>query len=351
MSPFFRYAAAVGSVALAAAEPAVFEEPSQDRWIYPSNSTPGSRGQASSFSALPASDGVDDRFGFFLFAFDTAAQIPAGLDPSDYRILAVTVTATIGQDRLFRYDPSADPLESFATPSLPAGVVDSDPGRPVELHGAGFRNGFTAADFTESSPHGPGAPGGRNAYPLGFDPDGIARDVSNNLTDGFDSRPWAIGLADDLEAGDEVPFDTRFRFPVEATAPGTAGYLAEGLAAGRLWFSISSLHPATQQAGEFVSWYTRDDSSHVLFGGLAPTLELEVAIRLPIAITHAPGRVTLQWPALPGMRHTIESTPAPGTSSWEILDHYDAENAGPARIELDAPGPRCFYRIQLEPLP
>lgn len=351
MTSLLRNAAAAASVALAAAEPAVIDEPSQDRWMYPSNSTPGMRGQASSFSALPASAGVDDRFGFFLLAFDTNGLVPAGLPAGDYRIRSLTLTATIGQDRLFRHDPTADPRESFATPAVAAGIEDPDPGRPVELHGAGFRNDFSAADFTETSPHGPGGPGERNAYPLGFDADGLPRDVSNNITNGFDARPWAIGRAADLEPGDEVPFDTPFRFEVDASRPGVARYLAEGLSAGRLWFAISSLHPATQQGGEFVSWYTRDDSSHLLFGGLAPSLELEIGIRLPLEITHAPELVTLRWPALPGVRHTIESNPDPGAGTWEPIGQYDAESAGPVEYELSAPDRRCFYRIQLDPLP
>ena len=67
----------------------VIAEPSQDRWMYPSNSTPGTRPQASTFSALPGSAGLDDRWGFFLFAFDTGPAVPPGLPPEIYRIRSV----------------------------------------------------------------------------------------------------------------------------------------------------------------------------------------------------------------------------------------------------------------------
>lgn len=55
-------------------------EPSHDRWMYPSNGTPGTRAQASTFSALPGSSGLDDRWGFFLLAFEWRRHSPSWED-------------------------------------------------------------------------------------------------------------------------------------------------------------------------------------------------------------------------------------------------------------------------------
>lgn len=342
----------VSVVATAAAEtPQAILEPSQDRWMYPSNGTPGTRAQASTFSALPGAAGLDDRWGFFLFAFDTGAAVPVGLPPEFYQIKSVRITATIGQDFLFRYDPSYDGWRTYATPSVPASEADPDAGRPLELHGAGFRNGFSAASFTETSLHGGnGSPGTRNAHPLGFDETGAARDVSGNVTGQFESAPWAVGTTD-LDPGDLVPEGTVFRFVVDAGLPGVTAYLRDGLAAGRVWFSLDSLHPATQQAGEFVAWYTKDDVYHQLFGGIAPTLELDVDLDLPFAISRSGDTISLTWPEFPGFTFALQASPSLADGSWQTIHQHAAVESGHGGFtEAVGPGAR-FYRLALTPTP
>lgn len=348
----FRWFAWISAVASAAAGvPQQIAEPSQDRWMYPANGSPGTRAQASSFSALPDADGLDDRWGFFLFAFDTGSKIPAGLPPETYRIRSVKVTATIGQDGFFDYDPTYDEWRTYGTPTVPAAVADADTGRPVELHGAGFRNGFTAATFTETSLYGgDGTPGTRNAYPLGFDEGGTARDVSNHVTDQFESNPWAVGTTD-LGPGDPVPEDSVFTFDVDPAQPGVAAYLGEGLSAGRIWFSLDSLHPAIQQGGEFAAWYTKDDAFHQLFGGIAPALEIEVDFQIPLSISRDGNSVVLSWQEYAGLTFQLQASGTMAPGSWVTIHSHAATADGPGgHSETISTGPR-FYRLGVLPTP
>ncbi len=344
----------------AAGTPAVIAEPSQDRWMYPSNGTPGLRSQASTFSALPEFGGVDDRWGFFLFAFDTGQAVPAGLPPEFYRIRSVRITSMIGQDNLFAYDPTYDEWRTYATPSVPASSTDGDAGRPLELHGAGFRNGATAATFLETSGYGGnGLPGTRSAFPLGFDAGGVSRDVSGNVTGQFESIPWAVGQTSEIAPGDPVPEGTTFGFQINTELPGVNAYLREGLAAGRVWFSLSSLHPATEQAGEFAAYYTKDDFVHHFLmmsdpeykGGIAPTLELEVDLVFPLAIEREGNSVALHWPEFAGLTFKLQASPDLSPGSWEQVHSHAATAAGTGGYsDAIVPGKR-FYRLAIARTP
>jgi hypothetical protein len=353
MNPSIRPAllAALLATGTAAGTPTLLEEPSQDRWMYPSNGTPGTRSQASTFSALPAASGLDDRWGFFLIAFDTSEAVPPGLPAAVYQIHSAKVAATISQDLRFTYDPSYDAWHSYGTPAVPAATVDTDPGRPLELHGAGFRNGWTAASFVETSSHGPAEPGTRNAFPLGFDTGGGARDVSNNITGQFESIPWAVGTNHSLAPGTPVPLDSVFDFQINPSLPGVDEYLKQGLAAGRIWFSLSSLHPATQQAGEFVAYYTRDNVYHQLFGGLAPTLTLQASLDLKLSITRSAGQVTLSWPQFAGFTHRLEASPDLAASSWVVVHSHAAVTSGQGVFTESPAAATRFYRLALTKSP
>ena len=335
-------------------------EPSQDRWMYPSNVTPGNRSQASTFSALPGAAGLDDRWGFFLMSFETGSAVPAGLPPEFYRIRAVKLTAMIAQDNLFAYDPSYDEWRTYGTPSVPPALADPDAGRPLELHGAGFRNGRSAATFLETTPYGGnGQPGTRSAFPLGFAADGTPRDVSNNVTGQFESAPWAVGQHPELSPGDPVPEGTVMDFTLDPALPGVDAYLREGLAAGRLWFSLSSLHPATQQAGEFVAYYTRDDFAHRFSlanvpgytGGIAPTLVLAADIAVPLSITRNGNMVSLQWPEFPGFTFCLQASPDLSPASWQAVHQHDATTTGNGVFNEPLQAGNRFYRLGILPTP
>ncbi|MGD7654621.1 MAG: hypothetical protein ACQCXQ_15490 [Verrucomicrobiales bacterium] len=326
------------------------DQPSADRWMYPANSTPGSRAQASTFSALPASSGQDDRYGFFLMAFDTAALIPPGLDPDNYQIESITLTATIGQDGLFTYDPTADPVATYSTPDSAATLADADTGRPLELHGAGFRNDYTAATYAETDPYGDASPGNRNAFPLGYDSSGSSRDVSNNVTDGFESIPWSVGTAP-LTPGAAVPLDTVFTFEIDLTLPGVAGYLRQSLSDGKIWLALSSLHPAVQSGGEFVSYYTSNDFLHQLVGGYAPALAAQITINHPLTLTIDPQTThrTLTWPQAAGFTYQLQTSSTLTHADWTTIHSRTATEPGTATFtDPDALDHR-FYRLAILP--
>ena len=73
--------------------------------------------------------------------------------------------------------------------------------------------------------------------------------------------------------------------------------------------SLTSLHPATQQADEFVAWLTKDDPYHQLFGGQAPSLSIEAELDLPVTISNSAGLASLSWPEYAGFTHTLQASP------------------------------------------
>jgi hypothetical protein len=224
-------------------------------------------------------------------------------------------------------------------------------GRPLELHGAGFRGAWTPLTFLETSPYGSSVPGKRNAYPLGYDAAGTARDVSNNVTQQFDSTPWALGKNHTLAAGDLVPIDTTFDFEIDSSLPGVSEYLRQGLAAGRVWFSLSSLHPATQQAGEFVAYYTRDDVYHQLFGGLAPQLTLSASVKIPLSIERNGSQVTVTWPEFAGFTHTLQASSDMSSGSWLPVHTHAAAVNGSGVFSENLTTSKRFFRLALNATP
>lgn len=242
-----------------------FHEPSMDRWVYPFNMSEGSRSAASTYGYLEF-DGeynFDNRDGQFLVAYDTSSQIPTGLGNSSYLVHAVTLTVTINTSDAFRYDPTYDSYASYLE-----GGVDNDPGRPIELYGVGYRGGYDTFTYLENSPYAPEdqeyTEGRiRNAYAMGFDENGIPRDVSNNVTDGFESNPWAIGQTNTVIPGDLVPAETVFTFSLNLGNPYILSYIQEALDLGKLDLIISSLHYAEQEiGGTFPSFFTKENILH-----------------------------------------------------------------------------------------
>ncbi len=306
----------------------VATEPTVDRWNYGNNVTGGYRGKASLFTGLPADAGNGaDRLAQVLLGFDTEALgIPAGLDPAHYLVGNVRLTVRIANDPDFGdpvilYDPTADPFDA----QLPGGS-DPDPGQPLELHGAGFRNGVTALSYQEGAPPPglgqPGEPGtpysgpdGRTAYALGFDEAGMPRDVSNNPSEGFDSIPWALGINESLVAGDPIPLGTTLEFVLDLGLPGVRSYVQDGLAGGRLYFSLSSMQPTVQSgeggAGAFALIFMKESLEHEFFLDSAATLALDYRIdageEIPITVTfdRTTEAVVLSWPGRSGEAYQV----------------------------------------------
>ncbi len=258
-----------------------FSEPTMDRWMYPFNATPGSRASAPVFGTLGNEAGVDSRHGQFLLGFDTFSQVATNRGPANYLIQRARVTATINRDRSFRYDPTQDTYYTYHT-NHPAYTADTDPGRPIELFGAGFRNGFTVETFPEDGPFGSPAAGERNVYAAGYSTTGALVDVGNNVGKSdpafpsFEVAPFAIGKTPEVIPGDLVPSGTKIEFDLNLEDPLVQQYLQEALNSGRLRVTITGLH--ISGFGGTPAWpdfYTRDS-----LVGSPPTLEIDgVALR------------------------------------------------------------------------
>lgn len=329
------------------------KEPAGDRWMYPANSTPGTRASASTFSALPSPadvTGADDRFGQFVVKFDTvAAGIPAGLGEDSYDVGEIVLTAIIAQSEGMPYDPTQDPLTSYG----PEATADPDMGRPMEVHGTGFRGGFTAGTFQEAT-FGWGPPGSRNAFALGFGAAGAPRDVSNNVTQGFEPDTWAIGQIADLAPGEPVEQYDKVKFSLNLALPGVAAYVRQGLNQGFIWLTLSSLHSATQQGSSgFPGFFTRDHPEQTIYHDVASMLDVEYSqpLRITAFTRDSGGNAFLTWNASPGFEYTVEGTEDLATGIWSQLGTFTTAAPAPLSWSGSSSSPRAFFRIARSLLP
>lgn len=258
-----------------------------DRWMYPFNGSPGTRFTAPTFGA-PRLSGFDDHDSQFIVGFATDGSIPVGLANDAYRVTSLTVYATVANDRQFQYDGTYDPQASYESQEGGyAGLIpDVDAGRPIHIWGLGYRDGFDATTWNETSTFGfnpvvPPAQEARTAFNAVFDAAGVAIDSSNHLTEEVDRQPMAIGRTDAVTPGDLVPADTEFAFEIDLCDPGTRAYLARSLALGELRFALSSLHFADGGPGGGTSdplypdFYTRENPIAQILG-LEPRVEMTV---------------------------------------------------------------------------
>jgi len=264
------------------------DSPDLDRWNYPFNTVPGTRDVAPTFGAVNTT-GFDDRDSQFLIGFDTSGEIPIGLPLDRYRVMSITVTATVSNDEEFVYDPTPDSWVNFVDSGDPSYVPDPDPGQAVTIWGTGYRNGWDVTTYTETNVFGgvaevPPAQGARNAFAAEFDSSGIATDVSNCLKERFDPTPLGVGVAP-LTPGVAVPAETTFTFELDLCGAGTQAFLRRSLQVGKLNLSMSSLQLASGDPGGgggviYPAWYTRENAISLLLG-YAPTLHLEVRVGNP----------------------------------------------------------------------
>jgi len=312
-------------------------------------------------------DGGADRLGQIIVGFDTGALgVPLGEDPASYDVRILRLTARVANnpalgDPTMRYDPSADPFDAL----LEEGS-DPDPGPPVELHGVGFRNGVTTDSFVEGAPP-PGlgqpaisgspywGPEGATAYPLGYDLSGGPRDVTNNPSAGFDSRPWAVGQTDLVNPGDIVPTDTLLTFDLDLSDPEIRRYVQEGLSQGKVFFCLTSLQPATFNgggSGSFAIFYLKESVEHQLIGDFAPSLELSYALS-PVnntspefTIGFANEQLTLRWSAQDA-GEVFEILGSEDLKNWSVLAERSAPEAGPIQHVVQiAPEARRFFSVR-----
>lgn len=269
--------------------------PSLDRWVYPFGDFLGDRPVAPTFASFDPR--FDTRDGQVLLGWDTANQVTTNAGPAQYLIRRLKIAVTVTANNAFVYDPTFDTYLTYAT-NVPGYVPDGDPGRPVELYGAGYRNGFTAESFRENSSYGRLNPissdnisiGTRNAFAAMHGTNGTLIDIANNVGQAnaswtnapFEVRPWAVGVTTNAVPGELVPEDSVFVFEVDLRDPQVVGYLQSALNEGRLRLFLASLSPASQVtpggvggggSGAYPQWATREN---VLFD--PPRLEFEGAL-------------------------------------------------------------------------
>jgi hypothetical protein len=258
--------------------------PDFDRWNYGFNTDPGSRGVGSTFSAYQSGYPFDDRDGQVLLGFITGTEIEVGLPPQAYRVSECVLELSISSADI-PYDPSTDSWQTHE----PGGPADGDVGRPTYLTGVEFRNGWTPWSFGEDGPFGDvWNPGVRNCYPIDFDEDGEARDISNSLTEGFDPLVWAVGIAEGVQPGELIPAYTPLRFTVSVDDPDVQCYLRRALSGGLVEFMVTSLHAASEpgSGGEnnYPDWILKENTL-VKLGVVSPaSLALSVVVEPPSGV-------------------------------------------------------------------
>jgi hypothetical protein len=261
--------------------------PTLDRWMYAFNSTPGLENSIPTFGAILI-DGFDDRDAQFLLGFDTPGVVPTGLDPAQYHIDSMRVTAYISADNQWVYDPSYDNVSTLYPTTDPAYTPDSDANSPVQLFSAGYRNGQSAATFGETTPYSttpviPPQAGIRSVFAATVDAAGNTTDISQQVRQRFDVTPMAEGQNPALTPGQAVPAGTPIYFDVNVSDPATQAYFARGLASGRIRVVISSLSPASGGPGggggnpAYPAFYSKENAlSPVL--GYAAKLNMQVSL-------------------------------------------------------------------------
>jgi hypothetical protein len=229
--------------------------PAIERWMYANNAAPCDRPAGSTFGALRDDAGVDARQAQHLIGWDTATLVPTNQPPMRYLLRRCRVTLTINRGNLFAYDPTPDDYRTYFETNHPAHRPDADLGRPIELFGVGFRNGFDAASFDQCAPFGTNAPGQRNAYAAGWSIHGALVDVSNHVGKTnetfprFEVAPFAVGRTTNATPGELVPAGAKITFDLIRDDPFVLAYLRSALQGGRLRLMLTSLHTTDGRFG------------------------------------------------------------------------------------------------------
>jgi hypothetical protein len=265
----------------------VLTRPVIDRWVYPFASQPGAEPGVPVFAALRQS-GFDDRDALFLLAFDTSNFVPTGLGPERYVVSALRITAWVSAEDRFMYDSTFDSVATSYDPAEPGYVADSDPGKPVEVFAAGYRNGWTMTSFQESSPYSPFPPfppqeGVRNVFAAVYDEAGTAVDIGRHVRQHLEAVPLGIGRSTDLAEGQLVPAGAALTFEIDAASGPAQAYLGRAFDGGRVPFIITGLHPASGGPGggtgeaNYPSFFTKENAIAEVAGYTA-RLEFDVTV-------------------------------------------------------------------------
>jgi hypothetical protein len=235
------------------------------------------------FAYLGDDSGADSRLGQFLVGWDTATVVPTNQPVTRYLIRACRATVLINDGNQVIYDPTHDDLATYFDTNNPARVPDADAGRPVELFGVGFRNGYETTNFLQGSAVGSGPAGTDNVYALCWTTNGSARDASNNVGKTnvafppFETWPFAVAQTTAAAPGETLNPGDQLTFDLNLEDPFLLGYLRRGLQKGRLDLMVSSLHQVSGQFGTepYPAFATRFNEALL---DPPTTLDLEVMI-------------------------------------------------------------------------
>jgi hypothetical protein len=258
------------------------DRPSQDRWMYPFNFSAGQETRASLFGAVLI-DGFDDRDSTFIVSWDTGTVVPPGQGATKYRIVSARTKITVQSTTTATtyYDPSAESVRTLYPTNDPEYTPDLDPGKPLEVFGAGFRNGESAASFTEAVAFGcpgPSFNACRSVFPAVYDANGVASDVTNQVRGRFEAAAWGVGQTDALAPGEPMVVDTEFTFDLDLCGTGVRPYLQAALNSGKVILVYSALAPASQSGGgDYARFYTDENPQGPAFGRAA---KLELVVRV-----------------------------------------------------------------------
>lgn len=272
-----------------------FTTPSDDRWHYPFGFS-GSRAVAGCFSSLgtgvPGFDNFNDRDGCLIVAWNTTSDIPAGQGAAAYNVQRVTVT--LKNEPAAQWIPDTTPDEWFAydvnndgavnIDGIPRGQpgdtdgesADSDPGRPIELFGAGFGPVYTSATWTENSAYVGATNVGnaaRDPFPFVYQDGTLAllhcEDSAQGGHNGglptpvfnFTPTPWAVGVASNYTPGAQTePFDVVFDIDLTLSGGAVRAYFQEQLNSGKVFVYVTSLTETVQggPASGYPSFYNKE---------------------------------------------------------------------------------------------
>lgn len=226
------------------------------RWMYPFNGNPASRPTASVFGSLGSTPDFDSRDAQYLLGWTTTNRIPAGQGAANYLIRRARVTLTIASGNQYLYSGTLRDYRSYFPTNDPRHIASTNVGIPVELFGAGYRGGYTAATFPQDGPWGVNPTDNytnRTVYAAGFDTNGVLVDVSNNVGDDetneisapFEVAPFAVGQSTNVAEGQLMPLGGRLSFDLNLDDPLIYGYVQRALNDGNLNFVAASLQAAS----------------------------------------------------------------------------------------------------------
>lgn len=323
-----------------------------DRWMYPFNATPGVRPSASVFAAFGEDSGADTRDAQFLLGWNTGGLVPSSKGALNYIIRNATVSLTVNRDLVWAYDGTIDDWRTYLTEADDRHSSDLDAGRPVELFGAGFRGGFTAATFPEDGPFGGDGNGAgvRNVYAAGFDETGALIDVSNNVgkreADAFAVVPFAVGAAPGLANGDLVPTGTVLSFDINTADALISSYFSSALNDGRLRLIASSLVAGSFTGPNYAQFYTKENTLARPEDMPRISLDVQIAKNAPqLAVDGISGSLRFSWDTGFGRYELQSSNSLDSDSEWAAVAGAPTIEGNIASLEIGNLEGNRFYRL------